>query len=101
MFVASRGLLCLDLDRTELRMNTVSELRKMFSDTPNCKFVTAEVYMQGLTGRRKMVRSDEPGANLLGLLDSSTGRRILVPAEDFDKEMQTQAHAQVMSLDDH
>ncbi len=64
-------------------MATLSEMRRRFEMSPDCKIVSREVYLQGLTGRRPMDRADEPAANLLGLLDRQTGDRIFIPVEDF------------------
>ncbi len=64
-------------------MLTLSELRRRFEAAPDCKIVSAEIYLQGLTGRQALDRWDEPSANLLGLVDRSNGKRILVPAEEF------------------
>lgn len=63
--------------------STLSELRTRMRAAPDCEFVTADVYIQRLTGHEQLVRADEPSANLLGLLDQVTGSRILVPAEEF------------------
>ncbi|WP_437187375.1 hypothetical protein SH668x_000767 [Planctomicrobium sp. SH668] len=64
-------------------MATLSELRRRFLQSPNSKLVSPDVYIEGLTGHRSLVRCDEPSANLLGLLDETTGGRILVPVEEL------------------
>lgn len=66
-------------------MAPLSELRRRFQHAPDCKFVTAEAYIKHLTGHQALVRSDEPSANLAGLLDRSTGTRFLVPVEELAK----------------
>ncbi|WP_437204154.1 hypothetical protein [Planctomicrobium sp. SH664] len=67
---------------------TLAEIRTRFRTSPQCKIVSADVYISRLTGRDQLVRADEPSANLLGLLDESTGTRILVPAEEFMRHHQ-------------
>jgi len=64
-------------------MSTLSELRRRVEERPDCQLVTAEIYIERLTGRQSLVRSDEPSANLVGLLNETTGQRILVPVEDL------------------
>jgi hypothetical protein len=64
-------------------MVTLTELRQQFEDSPVCQFVSPEVYIERLTGHEPLIRADEPSANLLGLLNQTTGRRIFVPVEDF------------------
>lgn len=64
-------------------MSTLSEIRRRFEHLPDCKFVSPDVYLERLTGHQQLVRSDEPSANLLGLLDESTGTRILVAVEEI------------------
>jgi len=64
-------------------MATLTELRRRFELQPDCKLVSPDVYIDGLTGHQQLIRSDEPSANLLGLLDEVTGVRILVPVEDL------------------
>ena len=64
-------------------MATLQELRRRFEHSPECQIVSPDVYIQRLTGREQLVRADEPAANLLGLLNESTGSRILVPVEEF------------------
>lgn len=59
------------------------EIRQRFAEEPENRIVSAEVYISQLTGRDRLIRSDEPEANLLGLRDEDTGNRILVPAEEF------------------
>ncbi|SFI99618.1 hypothetical protein [Planctomicrobium piriforme] len=75
-------------------MATLTELRRRFETSPDCKFVSPEIYLQRLTGRQSMVRADEPSANLLGLLDQETGNRILVPVEDFMRRRTASSFAQ-------
>jgi hypothetical protein len=64
-------------------MATLIELRRQFEDSPACQFVSPQVYIERLTGHEQLIRADEPSANLLGLLDETTGRRIFVPLEDL------------------
>jgi len=63
-------------------MATLSEMRLRFERIPGCKLVSADVYIQGLTGHQPLTRSDEPSANLVGLLNEATGDRILAAVED-------------------
>jgi len=64
-------------------MATLAELREQFASSPDCRIVTAEVYLKNLTSHHQLDRADVPAANLLGLQDRVTGSRILVPVEDF------------------
>ena len=42
-----------------------------------------------MISRLTYVRADEPDANLLGLIDSTTGRHILVKAEEMERVRNT------------
>lgn len=64
-------------------MATITELRRRFARLPDCRLVAADFYVEQLTGHQPLVRSDEPSANLAGLLDESTGQRIFVPIEEL------------------
>lgn len=64
-------------------MATLTELRRGFAHLPDCQLVSVDVYLERLTGHQSLIRSDEPSANLAGLLDETTGQRILVPIEDL------------------
>jgi len=62
-------------------MTTLNDVRREFASRADCRFVSTDVFLACLTGRSRFVRDDEPEANLLGLRDEATGRRILIPAE--------------------
>jgi len=64
-------------------MSTLSELRRHVEERPDCQLVTADIYIECLTGHQALVRSDEPSANLVGLLNETTGQRILVRVEEL------------------
>lgn len=64
-------------------MATLTELRRQYEGDPENLLVSADIYISQLTGRERLVRADEPSANLLGLMDEMTGSRILVPVEEF------------------
>lgn len=49
------------------------------------RLVDAATYLASLTSREPLVRSDEPRHNLVGLLNSRTGNRILVSTSDLDR----------------
>lgn len=49
------------------------------------RLVDAATYLASLTSREPLVRCDEPRQNLVGLLNSRTGNRILVSASDLDR----------------
>ena len=49
------------------------------------RLVDAATYLASLTSREPLVRCDEPQQNLVGLLNSRTGNRILVSASDLDR----------------
>ncbi|WP_437226597.1 hypothetical protein SH661x_004668 [Planctomicrobium sp. SH661] len=70
-------------------MATLSELRRRFEHSPDCKLVSPDVYLERLTGHQNWVRADEPSANLVGLKDKSTGARILVPVEELSRQSLT------------
>lgn len=67
-------------------MPSLTELRRQLAAEPACRIVSAAVFVERLTGHDHLVRADEPGANLLGLLDEATGARILVPLEELNRE---------------
>lgn len=45
------------------------------------KFVDPTVFLAEITSRRELVRSDQDGATIRGLLDPTTGQRILIEEE--------------------
>jgi hypothetical protein len=47
------------------------------------RLVDAATYLASLTSREPLVRCDEPNRNLVGLLNSRTGYRILVDSRDL------------------
>ena len=46
-----------------------------------CRFVDPEEYRQLLVSSRQLLRADEPGARLRGLVDPSTGTRFMTEEE--------------------
>lgn len=49
--------------------------------TPPEQFVDPAVFLAEMTSRRHLVRCDRNGATIRGLLDPTTGRRILIEEE--------------------
>ena len=64
-------------------MPTLLEKRRRFAAKPECQFVSVDVFIERLTGHDRLIRADEPAANLLGLRDEKTGARYLIPLEEF------------------
>ena len=59
----------------------LNDLRNQLRTRPGCKFVDLAEYCQLLVSRQKLVRADEPAANVRGLMDLSSGARFLIAEE--------------------
>jgi len=68
-----------------LSMGTVVELREQFELAPNCDFVDIDNFIEKLTSHQRWERADEPAANLLGLVNSTSGNRVYIPNELFNR----------------
>ena len=69
----------------ELRMTAFMDLRSQLAADPDCEFVTADEFVTHLTSHRSLERFDDPVAMVLGLRDVSTGKRVLVRAEELQR----------------
>lgn len=61
-------------------MHSLNEVRNNLQSS-QCQFVEPADFVNRLTSRNRLIRSDEPEAEAYGLLDQDTGFRILVLSE--------------------
>ena len=57
---------------------TIGESRPAMHPSSNITFVQRDEFCSLLLSTRRMVRSDEPGRGVRGLLDTQTGARFLI-----------------------
>lgn len=83
-------LASVDLENTErspemdeIRMASLNEIRQRVADNPQCRIVSAAEFSTMIVSRSAFSRADEPGANMLGLLDEATGCRVFVKEEEM------------------
>lgn len=62
---------------------TLSERRRALRTRPGLTFVHRDEYFELLLGFKKMIRSDEPGVSVRGLLDVESGERFLIEQEEL------------------
>ena len=63
------------------RLNILLERRRQLRTQPGQKFVPREEFCELLLSCKKLVRSDEPGVSLRGLLDVKSGEQYLIEQE--------------------
>lgn len=66
-------------------MTAFMDLRSQLAADPDCEFVSADEFVAHLTSHRSLERFDDPVAMVLGLRDLSTGKRVLVCAEELQR----------------
>lgn len=64
-------------------MTLTSERTAVADLESGLQFVTPAEFIRHLTSHSRMVRADEPEANLIGLKDCDTGMRYVVPFPEF------------------
>ena len=62
-------------------LTAIQRQRIALHSATNCRFVDPEEFRDLLVSRRKLIRADEPDANMHGLMDPSSEVRFLVEAE--------------------
>ncbi|HVT28160.1 MAG TPA: hypothetical protein VHE81_09100 [Lacipirellulaceae bacterium] len=65
------------------RDEALSERRKLLRERPDHTFVRRDEFCRLLLSNKKLVRSDEPGVRLRGLLDLESGERYLIEQEEL------------------
>jgi hypothetical protein len=60
---------------------TIDKGRRSTRESSNTTFVQRDEFCSLLLSTRRMVRSDEPGRGVRGLLDMETGTRFLIEQE--------------------
>lgn len=60
---------------------TLNERQRSHREHAQLSFVRREEFCELLLSTRKVVRSDEPGGSIRGLLDLETGKRYLIEQE--------------------
>ena len=60
---------------------TIGDNRRTMYENSNSTFVQRDEFCSLLLSTRRMVRSDEPGRGVRGLLDMETGTRFLIEQE--------------------
>jgi hypothetical protein len=60
---------------------TIDERRRTMRESANFTFVQREEFCSLLLSTRHLVRSDEPGIGVRGLMDVETGARFLIEQE--------------------
>jgi hypothetical protein len=62
-------------------IDALDERRRLVRDNSNSTFVQRDEFCSLLLSTRRLVRSDEPGRGVRGLLDMDTGVRFLIEQE--------------------
>jgi len=62
---------------------TLNERRRTLRERSELRFVQRDEFCKLLLSSKKLIRSDEPGASVRGLLDLETGKRYLIEQENL------------------
>ena len=62
-------------------VGSLIDLRLQLHDRSECQFVERDEYVQHAVSARRLLRADEPAARVRGLLDPTTGLRLLIEEE--------------------
>ena len=66
---------------TSQAVSSVRRLRENLRASPTCRIISPEEFVRLAVSTMPLVRSDEPGAHMKGLMDKKTGTRFLAEEE--------------------